>query len=56
MNVGSELYSSLSMMGRQSLLMFTELPEMVTAFELTPDLRLRLSVLFSPNTVKVIAV
>ena len=33
MNVSNELYSSVSMLAIQSLLMFTELPEMVTVFE-----------------------
>ena len=33
MTVGNELYSSLSLLARQSMLMFTELPEMVTVFE-----------------------
>ena len=35
MNVGNELYSSLSMPATQSLLMFTELPDIVTVFERT---------------------
>ena len=35
MNVGKELYSSLSMLARQALLMFTELPDIVTVFERT---------------------
>ena len=35
MNVGNELYSSLSMRATQSLLMFTELPDIVTVFERT---------------------
>ena len=33
MTVGSQLYSSLSLLARQSMLMLTELPEMVTVFE-----------------------
>ena len=33
MTVGNELYSSLSLLARQSMLMFTELPVMVTVFE-----------------------
>ena len=33
MTVGNELYSSLSLLARQSMLMFTELPGMVTVFE-----------------------
>ena len=35
MNFGNELYTSLSMLARQSLLMFTELPAMVTLCEQT---------------------
>ena len=35
MNFGNELYTSLSMLVRQSLLMFTELPAMVTLCEQT---------------------
>ena len=35
MNVGNELYSSLSMLARQAFLMFTELPDIVTVFERT---------------------
>ena len=31
--VGDQLYSSLSLLARQSMLMLTELPEMVTVFE-----------------------
>ena len=31
--VGNQLYSSLSLLTRQSMLMLTELPEMVTVFE-----------------------
>ena len=34
MTVGNKLYSSLSLLARQSMLMLTELPEMVTVFEL----------------------
>ena len=33
MTIGSQLYSSLSLLARQSMLMLTELPEMVTVFE-----------------------
>ena len=33
MTVGYQLYSSLSLLTRQSMLMLTELPEMVTVFE-----------------------
>ena len=33
MTVGNQLYSSLSLLARQSMLMLTELPEMVTVFE-----------------------
>ena len=33
MTVGSQLYSSLSLLSRQSMLMLTKLPEMVTVFE-----------------------
>ena len=33
MNVGNELYSSLSLLARQSLLMLTELPTMISVFE-----------------------
>ena len=33
MTVGSQLYSSLSLLLRQSMLMLTKLPEMVTVFE-----------------------
>ena len=33
MIVGYQLYSSLSLLARQSMLMLTELPEMVTLFE-----------------------
>ena len=33
MIVGYQLYSSLSLLARQSMLMLTELPEMVTMFE-----------------------
>ena len=33
MTVGSQLYSSLLLLARQSMLMLTELPEMVTVFE-----------------------
>ena len=33
MTVGNQLYSSLSFLARQSMLMLTELPEMVTVFE-----------------------
>ena len=33
MTVGSQLHSSLSLLARQSMLMLTELPEMVTVFE-----------------------
>ena len=33
MNVGNQLYSSLSLFARQSMLMLTDLPEMVTVFE-----------------------
>ena len=33
MTVGSQLYSSLSLLLRQSMLMLAELPEMVTVFE-----------------------
>ena len=33
MIVGIQLYSSLSLLARQSMLMLTELPEMVTVFE-----------------------
>ena len=33
MTVGNELYSSLSLLARQSMLMFTELAGMVTVFE-----------------------
>ena len=32
--VGNQLYSSLSLLARQSMLMLTELPEMVSVFEL----------------------
>ena len=31
--VGNQLYSSLSLLARQSMLMLTDLPEMVTVFE-----------------------
>ena len=31
--VGDQLYSSLSLLARQSMLMLTELPEMVAVFE-----------------------
>ena len=31
--VGCQIYSSLSLLARQSMLMLTELPEMVTVFE-----------------------
>ena len=34
MTIGSQLYSSLSLLARQSMLMLTELPEMATVFEL----------------------
>ena len=44
MTVSNQLYSSLSLLARQSLLMLTELPEMVTGF------------FISLNTVKVIIV
>ena len=47
MNFGNELYSSLSMLARQSLLMFTELPEIVTVFERT--FRLEYSESYSGN-------
>ena len=33
MTVGNQLYSSLSLLARQSMLMLTELPEMATVFE-----------------------
>ena len=33
MTVGRQLYSSLSLLARQSMLMLTELPEVVTVFE-----------------------
>ena len=33
MTVGSQIYSSLSLLARQSMLMLTELPEMVTVFQ-----------------------
>ena len=33
MTVGKQLYSTLSLLARQSMLMLTELPEMVTVFE-----------------------
>ena len=33
MTVGNQLYSNLSLLARQSVLMLTELPEMVTVFE-----------------------
>ena len=33
MTIGNELYSSLSLLARQSMLMFTELPGIVTVFE-----------------------
>ena len=33
MTVGSQLYSSLPLLARQSMLMLTELPEMFTVFE-----------------------
>ena len=33
MTVGIQLYSSLSLLARQSMLMLTELPRMVTVFE-----------------------
>ena len=33
MTVGNQLYSSLSLLARQSMLMLTDLPEMVTVFE-----------------------
>ena len=33
MTVGNQLYSSQSFLARQSMLMLTELPEMVTVFE-----------------------
>ena len=33
MTVGSQLYSSLSLLSRQSMLMLTKLPEMFTVFE-----------------------
>ena len=33
MTVGSQLYSSLPLLARQSMLILTELPEMVTVFE-----------------------
>ena len=33
MTVGNQLYPSLSLLARQSMLMLTELPEMVTVFE-----------------------
>ena len=33
MTVGSQIYSSLSLLLRQSMLMLTKLPEMVTVFE-----------------------
>ena len=33
MTVGNQLYSSLSLLARQSMIMLTELPEMVTVFE-----------------------
>ena len=32
--IGSQIYSSLSLLARQSMLMLTELPEMVSVFEL----------------------
>ena len=32
MTVGNQLYSNLSLLARQSMLMLTELPEMVTVF------------------------
>ena len=46
MTVGSQLYSSLQLLARQSMLMLTELPEMLTV----------LSDFSSLNTVKVILV
>ena len=33
MTVGNQLYSSLSLLARRSMLMLTELPEMATVFE-----------------------
>ena len=33
MTVGNQLYSSLSLLAKQSMLMLTEIPEMVTGFE-----------------------
>ena len=33
MTVGNQLYSNLSLLARQSMLMLTDLPEMVTVFE-----------------------
>ena len=33
MTVGNQLYSYLSLLARQSMLMLTDLPEMVTVFE-----------------------
>ena len=32
--IGSQIYSSLSLLARQSMLMLTDLPEMVSVFEL----------------------
>ena len=46
MTVGSQLYSSLSLLARQSMLMLTELPEMFTVLKDFSSL----------NTVKVIPV
>ena len=37
--VGSQIYSRLSLLARQSMLMLTELPEMVSVFELIFQLK-----------------
>ena len=47
MTVGSQLHSSLSLLARQSMLMLTELPEMVTVFE--PFFRLEYSESYTCN-------
>ena len=46
MTVGNQLYSSLSLLAKQSMLMLTQLPEIVTVFER----------FFQLDTVKVILV
>ena len=47
MNIGDQLYSSLSQLARQSFLMLTELPTMLTVFD--TDFQLEFSESYTGN-------